>query len=215
MTPPPASPCIYHITPVEFLPDILASGALLSDAALIQQRGPRVGIGMSRIKERRLRLPVGNQPGTMVGDYVPFYFCTRSVMLYVIRQANHPDLAYRGGQGPILTLEADLHEVVAWAEAHQVRWAMSLSNAGAFDTEFRGQLDALAELDWAAITATDFRDGRVKERKAAELLIHNTFPWELVRQIGTCNATTAATARSMLASAAHQPPVNERREWYF
>lgn len=215
MSPPPASPRIYHITHLDNLRGILSSGGLLSDAAMLRRGGPSAGIGMSRIKERRLRLPVGCQPGTVVGDYVPFYFCPRSVMLYVIRQANHPDLAYRGGQGPILTLEADLSEVVAWAEAHEVRWAMSLSNAGAFDTEFRSHLDALAELDWAAITATDFRDGRVKERKAAELLIHDVFPWELVRQIGACNATSAATARSMLASAVHRPQVNERREWYF
>ena len=31
-------------------------------------------------------------------------------MLYVIHCANHPELAYRGGQQPIIHLEADLHQ---------------------------------------------------------------------------------------------------------
>jgi hypothetical protein len=43
---------------------------------------------------------------------VPFYFCPRSLMLFVIYRQNHPDLAYRDGQEPIVHQEADLHEVV-------------------------------------------------------------------------------------------------------
>jgi hypothetical protein len=60
---------------------------------------------MSAIKRRRVEeLEVSCHPGTKVGDYVPFYFCPRSVMLYVIHRANHPDLSYRGGQEPIVHL---------------------------------------------------------------------------------------------------------------
>jgi len=44
-----------------------------------------------------------------VGDCVPFYFCPRSVMLYLIYQGNHPDLQYHGGQDLVLHLEADLY----------------------------------------------------------------------------------------------------------
>ncbi len=39
-----------------------------------------------------------------------------------------PELTYRGGQGPIVHLEADLHQVVAWTEACVRRWVFSLSN---------------------------------------------------------------------------------------
>ena len=68
---------------------------------------------MSGIKRRRLEdLEVYCHPGTKVGDYVPFYFCPRSVMLFVIHRANHPELTYREGQGPIVHLEADLPSVI-------------------------------------------------------------------------------------------------------
>jgi len=79
---------------------------------------PGTTIGMTAIKTRRLSLPLESHPDLHVGDCVPFYFCPRSVMLYLIHQANHPDLSYRGGQGSIIHLEADLHETVARADSH-------------------------------------------------------------------------------------------------
>jgi len=154
MTTPPARPKVYHITHMDNLPSIVADGELLSDAAVIAKGGPAQPIGMSGIKRRRVEeLEVDCYPGTKVGDYVPFYFCPRSVMLYVIHCANHVELTYRGGQDPIVHLEADVQQVVSWANANQVRWAFSLSNAGARYTEFRSNLESLAELDWNAIAA--------------------------------------------------------------
>ena len=102
MTLPPATIRVYHITHVANLPAIAASGVLLSDATMIARGGPTAGIGMHGIKGRRLTLPGACHPGDSVGDYVPFYFCPRSIMLYVIHCANHPELTYRGGQGPIV-----------------------------------------------------------------------------------------------------------------
>lgn len=94
----PADPRIYHITHVDNLPGIIADGGLVSDAEIIARGGSAMVIGMSEIKRRRVeRLPVPCHSGTKVGDYVPFYFCPRSIMLYVIHQANHTELSYRGG----------------------------------------------------------------------------------------------------------------------
>jgi len=40
---------------------------------------------MSTIKARRLYdLEVDCHPGTKVGEYVPFYFCPWSIMLYLL-----------------------------------------------------------------------------------------------------------------------------------
>ncbi len=88
----PIGAAIYHITHVDNLPAIIRAGGLRSDAST-QGVGPSTGIGMSNIKQRRLGLPVPCCPGNHVGDFVPFYFCPRSIMLYVIHCQNHPDLA--------------------------------------------------------------------------------------------------------------------------
>jgi ssDNA thymidine ADP-ribosyltransferase DarT-like protein len=122
-------------------------------------------IGMGGIKARRLGLPVECHPGDHVGDFVPFYFCPRSIMLCVIHCANHPELTYRGGQEPIVHLEADLHEVIAWADGNGRKWAFSLSNAGAYYTQFRARVDQLDDVNWPAVAATDFRGADVKEGK--------------------------------------------------
>lgn len=71
---------------------------------------------MSDIKARRLRRTLLSRPGLCVGDCVPFYFCPRSIMLYLLFKRNHANLAYRGGQEPIIHLEADLHATDAWAQ---------------------------------------------------------------------------------------------------
>jgi len=144
----PPTPSIYHITHVDNIPQIVQDGALFSDAVMVARGGPAATIGMSAIKLRRLtELRVKCHPQDHVGEYVPFFFCPRSIMLYLIHRANHPELTYRGGQVPIVHLEADLHASVAWADAHRRRWAFTLSNAGAAYTEFREDLAQLDEVD--------------------------------------------------------------------
>jgi hypothetical protein len=120
---------------------------------------------MSAIKARRLfELEVDCHPGTKVGEYVPFYFCPRSIMLYLLYRGNHPDLTYTGGQRPLVHLEADLHEVIEWADSNGVRWAFSDRNAG-IRYAFYNDVNKFDRLDWNAIAATDFRDPIVKEGK--------------------------------------------------
>jgi ssDNA thymidine ADP-ribosyltransferase, DarT len=210
-----ARPKLYHITHVDNLPAILAEGGLCSDAVMAARGGPAAAIGMGQIKERRLVLPVRCHPGDRVGDYVPFYFCPRSIMLYLICMANHPGLTYRGGQEPIMHLEADLRETVAWAEGEGCRWAFSLSNAGAYYTEFRHRLDQLGEVNWTAVAATDFRDAAVKEGKQAEFLLHGFFPWRLVRRVGVLSRPVYGVVVNALAGREHRPAVEICREWYF
>jgi len=216
MTPPPANPKIYHITHIDNLRGIAMSGGLHSDARIAEQGGPSCSIGMSGIKRRRIEeLTVTCHSDTKVGEYVPFYFCPRSVMLFVIYRANHPELTYKGGQDAIIHLEADLLEVVRWCDTKGVRWAFSLSNAGARYTEFRSDLNALIELDWEAIMARDFRDPDIKERKQAEFLVHDFFPFDLIKRIGVRIESTRSLARQALVGTKYAPPVEIRTEWYF
>ena len=212
---PPAQPKIYHITHVDNLPSIIADDGLVSDAAMIERGGPATAIGMSDIKQRRLGLRVKCHAGDHVGDYVPFYFCPRSVMLYVIYRANHENLTYRGSQGPIVHLEADLHQVVSWANDSNRRWAFSLSNAGARYAEFRASLDHLDQLDWAAIAAADWHLDRVREPKQAEFLLRDSFPWSLVTRIGVRTAAIREATVAALNEASHEPEVEVRSAWYY
>ncbi len=67
----------------------------------------------------------------MVSDYGPILLLPAlSHAVYCLAQ-NHSEVTYRGGQEAIVHLEADFAQMVAAAEMHSVRWAVSLSNAAA------------------------------------------------------------------------------------
>lgn len=207
---------VYHITHVENLPSILARDGLWSDRELLARATPHARIGLSKIKRRRLeRLRVPCVPGAFVGDFVPFYFCPRSVMLYVIHRG-HEELEYRGGQDPIVHLVVGLDDLLEWARAEGVPWAASTANAGANYAQFFADARALeSRLDWKAIASRYFTDPDVKAAKQAEFLVHRHLPWTLVRDLGVRTFSMAEQVGRVLGPAAHRPPVRVLPHWYF
>jgi hypothetical protein len=214
MTQPGANPKVYHIVHVDRLVSILADGNLLCDAVIASRLGTGTVIGMSRIKQRRLQLPIASRPGLMVGECVPFYFCPRSVMLYLLHRRNDPDLNYQGGEDPIIHLEFDLHRVVQWAEACRQRWAFTLSNAGAYYFEDRCDLRNLDEVNWEAVGARQW-SGPLKEGKQAEFLVEREVPWDLVERIGVRTHATGQQAVNAISPANHRPDVEIKLDWYY
>ena len=209
----PDRPKLYHICHVDRLPSIVASGGLLSDAAVVQAAAPGTVIGMNHIKQRRMtELQLTSHPGLYVGQCVPFYFCPRSVMLYLIYRQN-ADLAYQGGQGPIVHLEADLHATVAWANGQGLRWAFTLSNAGARYFEDRADLRRLGEVDWDAVGAHNWSGH--KEGKQAEFLLERGFPWQLIERIGVLSQPAATQVAHALPVGGHRPTVEFMPAWYY
>ena len=216
---PPQRPKIYHTLHVDRLASVIADGCLWCDAEMLRQPRKGTSIGMHAIKERRLTIPLGSHPGLQVGDCVPFYFCARSVMLYFIWQASHPKLDYRGGEGPIVHLEADLRKTIAWAAETGRRWAFTLSNAGAHYVEDRSSLEALDDIDWDAVDAYKwFGAGiptSVKDGKQAEFLVEHQFPWLLCERIGVTSRAAAQQVAVAMEAASHRPVVEIRRDWFY
>ena len=212
----PAQPKIYHITHLRNLPQIVEAGRLWSDAERIERGLECDVVGMSHIKRRRLEeIEVDCHPGTRVGEYVPFYFCPRSIMLFILHKGNHPDLNYTEGQRPIVHLEADLNAVVEWAEGKVRRWAFSDRNAGDRLVKFYSSVSDVRNLNWAAIAESEFRDPVVKVGKQAEFLVHQSFPWRLVKRIGVCDGSVRARVQEAIEAATHQPAVSVQSGWYY
>lgn len=216
MSTPPAAPKIYHITHVDNLANIVSDACIWSDAQKIARgiTGPK--IGMSKIKRRRLHeIEVYCHGTAKVGEFAAFYFCPRSVMLYLIHMDNHEELTYHGGQEPIVHLKADFHAVVKWADDNRVNWAFSEGNAGAFAATFYNDLDDLSELNWPAIQGTNFSTRELKEGKQAEFLVYSHLPWHLIEEVGVMNTTRQAEVEGVLAGLPHRPPVRVARAWYY
>ena len=211
----PENPKIYHITPIDALENIAQIGFLFSSAIVDTLDIDNTTIGISNIKEDRKLLPVHCHYGTYVGDYVPFYFCPRSVMLYIIYRGNHPNLSYKGGQEPIVHLEFDLYQVIDWADADGRRWAFSLSNAAARYTQFRANRNQFHEINWTAVAANYWRPREIREAKQAEFLVYQWLPWHLVSRIGVISPQIGSQVIRAINAAAHKPRVEVIPSWYY
>jgi len=205
---------IFHITHVDNHPAILADGCLWSDAEILQRSKAPTDIGFDTIKKRRLEeLPVNCHPQTFVGQHVPFYFCPRSPMLYVIHKRNS-ELTYKGGQDRIVHLVSRIG--IAVRAAGQRPWAFTDGNAGARYARFSNDLTQFYEfVDKNALQASYWSEPTIKERKQAEFLVFESFPWNGFIAIGAINKKIAQEVEQHLSTDEHCPKVLVRPQWYY
>ena len=206
----PARTAIYHITDVANLPAILAQGGLISDAAMIaQRREPASRIAFEHIKARRRAKRIPGAGNRTVHEFVPFYYCPRSPMLFTVNQGNTGKPV--GYQSQVLHLVSSAARGAILGRA----WAISGGNAGAdYEVAFFHELADLERLDWEVIRSNDWGGDRL-HRKQAEFLVADFFPWEQLVFIGCHNEAIAAQVGHLLAGAAHVPRVEVRPHWYY
>lgn len=200
------NPSIYHITHVTNLSSILAHDRLWSDHQRITQQLMSHNIGLNHIKARRLQraVPV-SQRGTL-GEYVPFNFCPRSVMLFAICRG-HND--YDGGQESVVHLVSDYQTVCATGRP----WAFTdihadLAYARYFDTE-----ESLDQVNWTVMPLTYW--SHCKEERQAEFLVHDWLPWSAIHTVGVQNDDIATQVRNIISQSSHQPRIEIHPEWYY
>lgn len=208
----PESPKLYHIVHTDRLASIVKSKGLWSDL-VCRQGAPGTSIGMSKIKERRLATPLTTYPDLCVGGCVPFYFCPRSVMLYLFYRNNHPEVSYVGGQEPIIHLVADMRAVIEYANQNNIRWVFTNSNAGSSYFNDYADLNELHKVDWDAVNAQNW-SGK-QEEKQAEFLVEGHVPWMLIESIGVHNSGMVSQVSQALGSSQHRPVVEVQNLWYY
>ena len=204
---------IYHIVHIDKLQSIINSGGLLSDSEVIARGLGGTNIGMNKIKQRRLdEITLDTYPDLFVGQCVPFYFCPRSVMLYMM-SVNSCNMEYQGGQDNIIHLEADLISSIAWANTNFRRWVFTSSNAGSRYFQDTNDISNLSRLNWNAINARYWND--VVEEKQAEFLCEHSFEWSLIHRIGVSNQTVYQQVLNIINSSYHKPYVEVKNDWYY
>lgn len=204
-----ANPAIYHITHVDNLAGIVAAGRLWSDVKCAANAVPHTNIGYRHIKERRMRRNVTVAARGVLGDYVPFNFCPRSVMLYVVSQG-HRD--YNDGQRRVVHLVSSVDAMVATGRP----WFFTDRHA---ELGYAAQYDSLASLpavDWAVMPLQYWAGSDdVRERRQAEFLVHDWCPWQAIQAVGVYDEAVADEVRAAIAATDHQPTVEVRRDWYY
>jgi hypothetical protein len=203
----PSNPAIFHITHLNNLPSIIAHGCLWSDSKRLASNLQSTNIGYSHIKQRRLNRAVTTGFGGKLGDYVPFNFCPRSVMLYVVSRG-HQD--YAGGQDEIVHLVSTVNTAIALGKP----WAFTDLHA---DLGYASYFDSLAKLNevaWSVMPLTQWGgNDEVKAKRQAEFLVHESFPWSAVECIGVKSSAVAASVQALLPSGT--PSVAVQPGWYY
>jgi hypothetical protein len=204
---------IYHITHIDNLLNILKEGGLWCDSESARRKLEPVEIAYTRIKERRTRKLVPVPPGGVLAEYIPFYFCNRSPMLYVIHHGYVP--VYRDGQKNILHLVSSVEA----AARSQTPFVFTDGHAVVDISRYFTDLGDLEQIDWPVIEAWSWHnttnDNDRERRKQAEFLAHNFFPWKLIQEIGVINLAVRDMVLSLLEKAEHKPVVSIRRKWYY
>lgn len=158
--------------------------------------------------------PVACGPGGVVGDYVPFYFATRSPMLFRIQAGGVEGVS--PDQTRLAYLVSSTEAVVDAALPH----VFTDGNAAAAFSEFYEDVAMLDEIvDWplmrARMWANTPEDPDRRRRRGAEFLVHGELPLELAHQFGVYDEQ----ARSFVTAAADEEgwelSVRVRRGWYF
>jgi hypothetical protein len=201
---------IYHITHIENLPSILAEAGLWSDAQRLARKLSTTNIGHAHIKERRLRRAVSCAARGMLGDYVPFNFCSRSVMLYVIHRGSVQ--GYDGGQEPIIHLVSSVGTALSCGQP----WTFTNRHAELAYAEYFDSLDDEDRVDWSVMPLTYWAGSEeTKEKRQAEFLVHEWFPLESIEEIGVMSKAVGQQVKKVLAGSGFNPRVLLKPSWYY
>lgn len=206
---------LFHFTHLGHLPTILEHG-LLPDADGRTKTHLRAEAGDPSIKDRRRNAPVPRAPGTVVADYVPFYFAPRSPMLFSIT---------KGGVPTFLGRPTDLVYLVTTVEHLLARghtFVMSDRNAAKQVAEFRThEEDWAAEgfIDWPLMEATMWKNtddapDRM-ERRQAECLVPHGLAWADILAVGVADVARRDAVISAIGHWAPPRGILVRPRWYF
>ncbi len=206
----PARKAIFHITHIDNLQSIIAAGRLMSDSRRRAGAFNCTNIGHMHIKNRRMMREVPVASRGVLGDYVPFNFCVRSVMLCAIYYKNVD--GYVGEQNEIVHLCSTVGDAVSCGR----HWAFTDRHAELQYAAFFDDLTRLEEqVEWKVMPLRDWRGQETKETRQAEFLVHDTFPWTCVRAIGVHNSAIEEKVTSILSAAEHRPTILTKPEWYY
>ena len=198
-------PAIFHITHISNLASIVRCGCLWCDAERRKQGFAIASIAHEHIKQRRLKREVPLAAAGTLGNYVPFNFCPRSVML--LPAGNNA----AGGPSAIIHLVSSTRTAASLGQP----WTYTDRHAELAHAVYFDDLADLNQLDWEAIGAKYWNAPEVKECKQAEFLVYQHFSWSAVTAIGVYDQAALTKVAAIIATARHRPHVHVSQAWYY
>lgn len=201
---------VYRITQIENVPWILDHG--LHCASSPTQDQNFVPIGLADLIQKRSTRAVAVPPGGYLSNYVPFYFCRHSRMMYKIVTG---DGVPRVDQGLIVYLVTSVEALKTQGR----RFLFTNKNAYLKNASYFDDVADLPSLDWPLLRGRDFRkdlnDPDKGARREAELLVHQELPLAGVLGIACLNETAQRRIAAWSQARGIEMNASVRPKWYF
>ncbi len=187
---------LYRITHVNNLDDILLKGMLCSPNH--DKANPHyTQIGDNSLIQSRSLRSIPLPPFGSFGDYVSFYFCYRSPMLYEIQRG------FQVGKkepGEIIYFVSSIKKI----KDEGCKYVFSDGHAAAYSSQFFAKYSELKNIDWNIINSKYWFDNDEdpdrKRRKQAEFLVYSHVPLDAVIGIGVYNEKVKNDVEALLQS---------------
>ncbi len=206
----PERALIFRITHVSNLAWILTNGLHCRNSTSFDPAF--VDIGRPEIIERRNNRIVDISPGGALSDYVPFYFNSRTPMLYNIKTGW--DGLTKRPMDEIAIMVSSLHDL----RAAGTTFAFSDRNATLATATFYADLSNLLYLPWDLWKSDNFRRDNDQpsnfERYSAEALIHRSMPASNLKAIICHSEAVRTQVAQVVADAGLTVAVECRPGWY-
>lgn len=202
----------YRITHINNLPLLLQNG-------IVNKNHPNasedyIEIGNPEIIDVRSTSPVKIHNYGMIGEYVPFYFTPKSIMLYnIITGYWHPLVPWRN-RSEILVIRCLIEDMTTLP-----RWFFTDGQGNDMASGHYNDLEELDEIDWHCIQNSDFTksDGDFDRprRYQAEFLVHHEVPIESIESLNVYNQQAADVVIDILNENNINLAVNIQPQYFF
>ena len=202
----------YRITHINNLPLLLQNGIV--NKHHLNADNNYVEIGNPAIIDVRSTTPVKISNYGMIGDYVPFYFTPKSIMLFnIVTGYWHPKVPQRNRNEIVVIrcLIADL--------ATLPQWFFTDGQGNDMVSNHYSNLANLSEIDWHSIQKSDFSksDGDYDRprRYQAEFLVHGQIPLTSIESLNVFNNQTREDIIQILSQNNINLAVNIQPQYFF
>lgn len=204
---------IVHVTSLANLASIWDEGRLLAQSR-IPDEAAIDELGSPEIKTQRRSRLVRCSMGGVVADYVPFYFCAKSPMLYFAHTGN-PLSPFKMGQRELAHLVSHV-DIIAEMGASFVITDRNAALSYARQSDDLNELDAL--VDWTLQNQTYWNNTPDEpdrmERRMAEFLVYQECRVAAIQEIVVIDAEAQSRVLGILNGYDH-PQVRVNRNWYY
>lgn len=176
----------YRVTHIQNLEIILNEGKV----SYFKNTPGYLSIGDPAITEIRSNRPVRIENYGNIGDYVPFYFTPRSIMLYNIITGYRDPLVPKRAAEELIILRSSIKEL-----SKLPKWFFTDSQANDMQTRHYNNLHDLDKVDWDCIREGNFEksvdDYDRSRRYQAEFLVFQAVPLDYIESINVCSQAVA------------------------